>query len=87
MVAWKKGLFARILAAYGARCARCGETDPAVLVVDHVNDDGAAHRGRGKRKLVFFEVYADVIRRGFPPDFQILCANCNVRKERARHDQ
>jgi 5-methylcytosine-specific restriction endonuclease McrA len=70
-------------------CARCGETDPDVLVLDHINDDGAEQRKklniasrdsnggaiRGQRS---YEAYK---KSGYPDGLQILCANCNTKKQ------
>jgi hypothetical protein len=90
---WNADLFPRVLAAYGGKCAECGETDPDMLVVDHINDDGAEQRrGLAQRlgypsltqKASSVQVHADLIRRGFPNDVQILCANHNLKKERER---
>jgi hypothetical protein len=65
-----------VLAHYGQRCVKCGETTKEFLQVDHVNNDGTAHRnavGIGKTN-------ADIIKRGFPSEFQILCVDCNAEK-------
>lgn len=67
----------RILDAYGNKCACCGETRHEFLAVDHVNNDGAKHRREFSSTAM---VYPDIIRRNFPPDFQILCFNCNCAK-------
>lgn len=68
-----------ILAAYGGPvCVGCGETEVAILQVDHVNSDGAAHRRAigGSNKL-----YNWLKRNGFPndPPLRVLCPNCNIR--------
>lgn len=67
--------------AYGGYvCACCGETEPAFLSLDHVNNDGAQHRreiGGGGRKT-----YSWLIANDFPPGFQVLCMNCNWGKAR-----
>lgn len=89
---WNAELFPRIVAAYGGGCAVCGETDLDMLVADHVNDDGAEHRrelsrtrgGSPGRPASGRMVHADIVRRGFPPEFQILCANHNQKKARQR---
>jgi hypothetical protein len=79
-------LRARVLAAYGGVCACCGEQEEVFLTVDHVNGGGAEHRrsltkgrkGSGGTTLV----YRSICDQGFPPDFQILCFNCNYAKHR-----
>jgi hypothetical protein len=75
-----KQLRQRVLDAYGNRCMCCGETTPEFLGIDHVNNDGGAHR----REL---KGYGRSINRwlsmnGFPQDgrFQLLCHNCNMAK-------
>lgn len=77
----------QVLDAYGNRCACCGETESLFLTVDHVNGDGAEHRRSlgntdTKRNGLPLAVHRDIIKRGFPDDFQILCFNCNCGKER-----
>lgn len=81
-----------VFKAYGGVCACCGEHRETMLTIDHVNNDGAAHRkklsaGYKKHKwrdanLGGTSVYADLVRRNFPTGFQLLCANCNVSKAR-----
>lgn len=45
---WQNELYKRrkaiIYEHYGAVCKCCGETEPAFLTIDHINNDGAAHR-------------------------------------------
>jgi hypothetical protein len=61
--------------AYGGyRCSCCGETHPAFLSLDHVNNDGGRHRraiGRGAN------IYRWLKTNNFPAGFQVLCHNCN----------
>jgi hypothetical protein len=54
-------------------CMCCGETIQQFLSLDHINNDGAAHR----KQFPAGQVYLDIIRRGFPPAYDILCMNCN----------
>jgi hypothetical protein len=68
----------RILSAYGARCKCCGETEPMFLEIDHVNGGGAKHF---KSKWVS-GVYREIVAAGCPPDYRILCANCNKGRHR-----
>lgn len=72
----------KVIEMYGGKCARCGESDPIVLDIDHVQDDGAEHR----REMGFGNLLvSDVLKKGYRPDkFQMLCKNCNWRKEFAR---
>jgi len=77
----------QVYAAYGGYlCACCGEAEPKFLSIDHVNNDGnerrkiyryGAGRGGGGSKL-----YLKIAELGFPPDYQVLCMNCNWGKAR-----
>ena len=63
--------------AYGGNvCNCCGETEPAFLQIDHVNNDGKAHRESIGAKSLYQWLKVN----GYPPGFQILCANCNFGK-------
>jgi hypothetical protein len=67
--------------AYGGfRCACCGETEPLFLSLDHVNNDGAAHRKVIDRR----KLYKWLARNRYPSGFQVLCMNCNHGKSRNR---
>lgn len=61
---------------YGGRCACCGETNPSFLAIDHINNDGAAHR-----RIVGSEVARWLRKAGYPAGFQVLCHNCNMAKQ------
>ena len=68
--------------AYGGyQCHWCGITEPLVLCIDHVNNDGRDHRREigsvGGHK--FYKWLAD---NDWPPGFQVLCMNCNHAKYR-----
>lgn len=84
MVRKRKADKAAVVVAYGGACACCGEVNPAFLTVDHVDNDGARHReqmGQGARKIGSGSVMMSwLIKQGFPPGFQLLCANCNLGK-------
>jgi hypothetical protein len=62
---------------YGRMCRCCGETRPEFLTIDHVNNDGAAHRRAIGRGVVIYKWLRD---NGYPSDFQVLCWNCNLAK-------
>jgi hypothetical protein len=73
-----------VLEAYGNKCACCGEEHPDFLTIDHINNDGAAHRRElfgDSRGVGSYEFYLWLKREGFPKDnFQCLCMNCNWAK-------
>lgn len=77
-----RGLREAALAAYGGRCACCGEDAPEFLAIDHVNGDGAAHRreisgGKGRRGAGT-PTYRWLKKSGYPEGFRVLCHNCNI---------
>lgn len=86
------GLQKLVFEAYGNDCACCGEKRRSMLTVDHVNNDGADHRRalgahyRAHRwrnaNIGGTSLYRDLVKRGFPEGFQLLCANCNASKSR-----
>jgi len=60
------------------QCPGCNESHYEFLTIDHVNNNGAAHRGEiglGGGKL-----YKSIIEEDFPDDYQVLCYNCNMCK-------
>ena len=69
-----------IMAYGGYRCACCGETEPLFLQLDHIENNGNIHRKQ--EGISGARLYRDLIKQGFPPGFQVLCANCNHGKHR-----
>lgn len=68
-----------VFVAYGGYvCACCGETEKSFLTIDHINNNGAAHRRSitGKRHSAGFHTYIWLVKNGFPDGFQVLCMNC-----------
>jgi hypothetical protein len=66
----------KVIAGYGGKCACCGVIERIFLTLDHVNGGGRKERvvcGNNK-------AYMDALRRNFPPDYQVLCFNCNWAK-------
>jgi hypothetical protein len=73
----RQKLRALVIQAYGGVCACCGESEPKFLGIDHVFNDGAAHR----RELSPSRLYRFLKNQGFPKDrYQLLCHNCNLAK-------
>jgi hypothetical protein len=67
-------------------CRWCGQGDLDVLCVDHIANNGrqhaAEHGYRGGHYL-----YKWIIKNEYPEGFQILCYNCNAKKEAIRRKQ
>lgn len=75
---WRAEKRLEFIAAAGGKCVCCGESDPIVLDFDHINDDGAEHRKKTKRTNVV-NIFS---KKGLDTSvFQLLCKNCNWRKE------
>jgi transcription elongation factor Elf1 len=81
---YRQRLRQEVLTAYAVdgaiSCKCCGENEEKFLAIDHVNDDGSAHRKtlkNGASGNVFYKWLRD---NGWPPGFQILCHNCNFAK-------
>lgn len=68
-----------VFEAYGgAICACCGESMFDFLTIDHIDNDGAAHRREiGASGTT---TYLWLIKNRFPKGFQVLCANCQLGK-------
>ncbi len=77
----------RVMAAYGGKCACCGETELSMLTMDHIHEDGNKHRDElngGRGREVSVEMYCWLERNKCPDGFQVLCYNCNISKHRGR---
>lgn len=74
---------AAVIAKYGGICWCCGEVEPAFLDIDHILDDHKSDLERRKNSGDKKELYAWLIKNGFPRDrYQLLCSNCNQGKRR-----
>lgn len=60
-----------------ACCRWCGHADMDVLQLDHIDDNGAGNR-KGR------DFYRWLIKHDYPSGFQVLCANCNTKKQICR---
>lgn len=66
---------------YGGSCVCCGESELDFLTIDHIHENGAAHRrelGPTKKSGVHF--YLWLKKNGYPSGYQTLCMNCNLSK-------
>lgn len=63
------------LNAYGHACVCCGESEERFLAIDHTNGGGGRHR----KELGFSgaRFYRWLRENGYPPEYQVLCTNCN----------
>lgn len=78
--AYYRATKAAVFAAYGGRCACCGESEPLFLCIDHINNNGAQHR-RELNMRGGTSMYTWLKARGFPPGYRLLCQNCNVGRQ------
>lgn len=75
---YRSKLREEMTAAYGGRCACCGEDEPTFLQLDHVENDGHIDRKIHKTSC---KLYANLKALRWPRDrYQLLCANCNFGK-------
>lgn len=67
----------KLLSLYGDHCNYCGEKDPLVLCVDHINNNGKLDRMQFGTSTAFYRHLLKIKPR---KDIQILCLNCNESK-------
>lgn len=82
---YREAVKQKVFDHYGEQCSCCGESQRIFLTLDHVNNDGAAHRrslnkANNARSTSADKVWRIAIKDGFPDSFQILCYNCNCGK-------
>ena len=64
-------------------CRRCGQGDIDVLCLDHIEDDGGVRRRNGEHRHGN-TLYRWIVTNGYPSGLQVLCSNCNLKKEVVR---
>lgn len=87
--AWSRRLKEEVLSHYSQgspACTQCGERDLVCLSLDHLNDDGKTHRAQ-INALGGQQTYHWAKKHGFPSVFQVLCMNCQFRKEATRRER
>lgn len=62
---------------YGGKCACCGNANWTHLAIDHVNNDGSQER----KVMTQMQIMQKIISKKFPPEYQLLCHNCNTTKK------
>lgn len=79
--AWDRRLWGEVIAAYGAKCACCGEAELRFLTIDHINGERPEFPdlkpAKGKKRSSTNALYRWLKRKGWPKGFQCLCWNCN----------
>lgn len=73
----------QVMTYYGggrAACVTCQVADIDVLTIDHINNDGYLARREDRSKGAGSHFYKILVASGFPPGFQTLCSNCNLKK-------
>ena len=77
---------AAAIAAYGSRCACCGEAEFCFLTIDHINNDGNRHRSQ-PGSATGYAIYRWLKKEGYPKgQFQVLCWNCNCAKVHSQEE-
>lgn len=74
--AYTRKLRETVIAGYGGKCACCPESRYEFMAIDHVNGGGRKDVAQSGQRAI----YRRVIKLGFPPEYQILCHNCNLAK-------
>lgn len=87
-VKYKERLKHDVLSMYGtpkgyAGCSwpNCEEDDIDVLTLDHINDDGHAERRMYPDRQGGTTTYQMLRKLGYPPGYQTLCANHQLKKD------
>jgi hypothetical protein len=77
-LAYRTGLKDEFIAAYGSRCACCGEDYREFLTVDHIGGGGATERRTLGWRGLGAAFYLHLKKLGWPKDrYRLLCMNCN----------
>lgn len=63
----------KVIDGYGGKCNCCEESIREFLALDHVANDGGEKRKIQRQRVE----YRLALKNNFPPEYQILCSNCN----------
>ena len=69
---------------YGNHCACCNEINSLFLTIDHKNNDGYKYKDKNGKRIASMVLYLQIVKRGFPNEYQLLCWNCNLGKRMNR---
>lgn len=72
----------KVYSVYGFVCACCGETQSEFLTLDHVDNDGTAHRKLKNGRSQGTNILHWIIANNYPTNIQILCWNCQWGKRK-----
>ena len=76
----KERLKEEAIKAYGGKCYCCGEDNPGLLTIDHVNNDGyILRRNSNLHKHLIYKV---VKREGYSPAYRLACFHCNLGRDK-----
>lgn len=72
-----------VLKMYGMNCVYCGESHYEFMCIDHINNDGKAHRETKEyKKYARGGMFGYLAKTEYRPDlYQVLCHNCNAAKQ------
>lgn len=70
------GIRKKAIAGYGGKCECCKEEAFEFLAIDHVNGGGRKER----EKMSTDQIAKKIIAQDFPPEYRVLCHNCNQAK-------
>lgn len=75
---YRRGIRKEVIEGYGGKCTCCGEANLGFLSLDHVNNDGKAHREEvgAAIQTVFW-----ARKNGYPNNLTVLCYNCNLGRQ------
>jgi hypothetical protein len=66
-----------VLAAYGRKCAHCGDTRLECLEIDHIGGWGKDHKAETGERLSGYSLWKWIRDNNFPPSIRLLCGSCH----------
>lgn len=83
---YRRRIRSEIMAALGAKCSCCGESDPRFLTVDHIYNDGAEEREKitgSRRNGGWFDswLHQQIVKNEVRDRYRLMCYNCNCGRQ------